>query len=250
MAASHSSLNQPTPPRSGIAEKKPSLLESLPGARVTRMAALEGSVGSSPPRGSNGNSNGASAVQSARSKRLGTSDDSPTGAGAVGMTSASKRDKSTSDGLDESSPESGGYSSGEGGVASQSEQMDSFKDYYSSDEIHANDQVSVLWAYQPRANDEFELERGDMLRVVGIWDDGWATGVRINQRAENWDPERKTQRDSGVSGGTGPDDSPPQNGEVKAFPVSPCKSLHPSGSRLTCSPARVRLFATALAQNH
>lgn len=47
-----------------------------------------------------------------------------------------------------------------------------FQDYYSQDDIHPNDKVAVLWAYQPRAVDEFDLDRGDMLKVVGIWDDG------------------------------------------------------------------------------
>ena len=54
----------------------------------------------------------------------------------------------------------------------QSEQLPYFKDYYSSDDIHPGDKVSTLWAYSPRAPDEFELVRGDMLKVVGIWDDG------------------------------------------------------------------------------
>jgi hypothetical protein len=95
-----------------------------------------------------------------------------------------------------------------------------FKDYYSQDEIHPNDKVSVLWAYQPRAGDEFELERGDMLKVVGIWDDGWATGVRISERAEDYDGKNRAQRDSGVSNGSGRRGSSPQpSGEIKAFPL-------------------------------
>lgn len=56
--------------------------------------------------------------------------------------------------------------------SSQSEQLPYFKDYYSSGDIHPGDRVSTLWAYTPRAPDEFELERGDMLKIVGIWDDG------------------------------------------------------------------------------
>jgi hypothetical protein len=34
---------------------------------------------------------------------------------------------------------------------------------------------------------KFELDRGEMLRVIGIWDDGWATGVRLPERAEDQD---------------------------------------------------------------
>jgi hypothetical protein len=123
----------------------------------------------------------------------------------------------------DSSPHSdsnGQYSSPEGVNSGQSEQLAAFKDYYSTDEIHPNDKVSVLWAYQPRAGDEFELERGDMLKVVGIWDDGWATGVRIDDRAEDYDGKHKVQRDSGVSNGSAArSQSPPPTGEIKAFPL-------------------------------
>ncbi|KAA8571044.1 hypothetical protein EYC84_000409 [Monilinia fructicola] len=68
--------------------------------------------------------------------------------------------------------------------------------------------------------DEFTLERGDMLKVVGIWDDGWATGVMINERADEWDEKRKMQRDSGVSNTSGRREiSPNVSGEIKAFPL-------------------------------
>lgn len=105
----------------------------------------------------------------------------------------------------------------EGMASQQSEQLPFFKDYYSQDEIHPDDRVAVLWAYQPRAGDEFELERGDMLKVVGIWDDGWATGLRLNDRAEDWDDRAREQRDSGLSGQKPP--TPPPNGDIKAFPL-------------------------------
>jgi hypothetical protein len=103
----------------------------------------------------------------------------------------------------------------------QSEQLPFFKDYYSQDDIHPGDRVAVLWAYQPRANDEFALERGDMLKVVGIWDDGWATGTMLDERADEWEARRQAQRDSGVSNtsGRGRDVSPPGSGEIKAFPL-------------------------------
>lgn len=92
----------------------------------------------------------------------------------------------------------------------QSEQLPYFKDYYSQDDIHPGDKVSTLWAYQPRANDEFALERGDMLKVVGIWDDGWATGVMIKERADEWDAQRE-----GKASGS----STVVSGEIKAFPL-------------------------------
>ena len=197
----HYSLNQPTPPRSGEKKIFEPQFNPLPGARVTRMTAVEGSISESSPETGNGLSN-----------NDGTS---PESFGQPGPASAAvpPRSKSRNQSPDES-PE---YSSP--GGPSDSEQMPFFKDYYSSEEIHPGDEVSTLWAYVPRANDEWELERGDMLTIVGIWDDGWATGVRINTRADEWEP-RNTQRDSGVSGGSRPDDSPSSQGEVKAFPVS------------------------------
>lgn len=126
-----------------------------------------------------------------------------------------------SDSQQGSSPGSGGdFSSPEGVASGQSEQLPFFKDYYSNDDIHPGDKVSALWAYQPRAGDEFELERGDMLKVVGIWDDGWATGVRIDDRAEDYEGKHKLQRDSGVSNGTANrEDSATPLGEIKAFPL-------------------------------
>jgi hypothetical protein len=123
-----------------------------------------------------------------------------------------------------SSPNYG--SSPEGMASGQSEQMSHFKDYYSSDDIHPGDLVATLWAYQPRAGDEWDLERGDMLKVVGIWDDGWATGYKLSQKADDWEARRNPNRDSGVSNGSnrpqvaspGTDEVP--DGEIKAFPVS------------------------------
>jgi hypothetical protein len=101
--------------------------------------------------------------------------------------------------------------------------MSHFKDYYSIEDIHTGDVVATLWAYQPRANDEWDLERGDMLKVVGIWDDGWATGYKLRERAEDWDVRRNPNRDSGVSNGSTSRQvaaGPVPDGEIKAFPVS------------------------------
>lgn len=136
---------------------------------------------------------------------------------AMGMIGARKRESPGSN--QESSPSSNDFSSPEGVASGQSEQLPFFKDYYSNDDIHPGDKVSVLWAYQPRAGDEFELERGDMLKVVGIWDDGWATGVRVHDRAEDFESKEKPQRDSGVSNGSRREDSPTPSGEIKAFPL-------------------------------
>ena len=105
-------------------------------------------------------------------------------------------------------------------TSGQSEQLSYFRDYYSQDDIAAGDKVAVLWAYSPRAGDEFELDRGEMLKVIGIWDDGWATGVRLAERAEDYDISHREQRDSGVSSGSQrPGPSPAPSGEIKAFPL-------------------------------
>lgn len=187
--------------------------ETLPaGARVHQMTALEGASSngelSSPVAGAGGYGSGFD--ETPESQRSGL------GAAAVGKRGGSLRE-------DHSSPGSGEeYSSPEGLASGQSEQMSHFKDYYSQDDIRPNDTVAVLWAYQPRANDEWELERGDMLKVVGIWDDGWATGVKLRERAEEWEARRQGNRDSGVSNGSSRrpmSTEPIPDGEIKAFPV-------------------------------
>lgn len=214
-------FNQPSPSRQGPVQQMTYTNgrttqgpEVLPvGARVHQMAALEGASSngeqSSPIAGGGYGSSGYD--DTPESQRTGL------GAAAVGKRGGSLPE-------DHSSPGSGEeYSSPEGLASGQSEQMSHFKDYYSQDDIRPNDTVAVLWAYQPRANDEWELERGDMLKVVGIWDDGWATGVKIRERAEEWEARRQGNRDSGVSNGSTRrpmSTEPVTDGEIKAFPVS------------------------------
>ena len=229
-------FNQPTPQRKGgpgmIMTPPGANTQSLPpdygpqpGGRVARMSALEGSSSESPAYGAVG------AIAGEKGRYGDTSDsdaynDTPESRNQRAVPTAGKRGGSLSSqsvlgALDDpSSPNTEGQiSSPEGLTSGQSEQLPYFKDYYSSDEIHPNDKVACLWAYQPRAGDEFELERGDMLKVVGIWDDGWATGVRVNDRAEDYDPKQKLHRDSGVSGSSKRPDSPELSGELKAFPL-------------------------------
>jgi len=239
-------FNQPTPPRkgpimaynpAGPTTTTPEGYEVLPGGRIARMSALEGHSGESPPRGDMavGAAVGAGAGYAAGRRRnhdQSSSDeygDSPTSAtaGVLRPPPAGKRNGSLSSGSalgdDPNTPHSGSggdMSSPQGMASQQSEQLASFKDYYSQDEIHPGDKVATLWAYQPRAGDEFALERGDMLKVVGIWDDGWATGVLIDERADDWELKHNPQRDSGVSNTSGRrDDSPAASGEIKAFPL-------------------------------
>lgn len=221
----------PPPPRNGVQGMQqtqtllpPNPYEVLPGGRVARMSALQGpSAGDTAPRMS-----GTASRRGYDTSDSEPYDDSPGSDNKMKGPATGKRDASLSSNSvfpigQDSSPNSnsnGQYSSPDGVNSGQSEQLAAFKDYYSSGEIHPNDKVSVLWAYQPRAGDEFELERGDMLKVVGIWDDGWATGVRIDDRAEEYDGKHKLQRDSGVSNGSGARaQSPPPSGEIKAFPL-------------------------------
>lgn len=225
----------------GATTTTPEGYEVLPGGRIARMSALEGHSGDSPPRGAalaTGAAAGAAAGYGAGRKRQTDRNssssefgDSPVSQGVGGVLRpppAGRRNGSLSSNsvLGEGDPHSpvsgsgGDMSSPQGLASQQSEQLAFFKDYYSQDEIHPGDKVATLWAYQPRASDEFALERGDMLKVVGIWDDGWATGVMIDERADDWDAKRNAQRDSGVSNTSGRrDESPAASGEIKAFPL-------------------------------
>ncbi|KAJ2905401.1 hypothetical protein MKZ38_005499 [Zalerion maritima] len=244
-------LNQPSPARMGrppstaMSQKghasSPSGTgyEVLPGGRIARMSALEGHSGDSPSRhaaleggAAAGAAVGYAAARSRRGDDHSSSDgygDSPESerAGVLRPPPTNiRRTGSLSSGSmlagdDPQSPGSaGGMSSPQGIASQQSEQLPFFKDYYSSDDVHPGDRVAVLWAYQPRAADEFALERGDMLKVVGIWDDGWATGVLMDENTEDWEVRRQAQRDSGVSNTSGRrDESPPVSGEIKAFPL-------------------------------
>ena len=180
------------------------------GARVHHLSALEGTSSSgehSSPIGAGGYKAGGTFDDTPESQRTGL---------AVGA--LPKRGGSMS--ADGSSPRTGeDFSSPEGIASGDSEAMSHFKDYYSQDDIRSGDAVSTLWAYQPRAQDEWELERGDMIKVVGIWDDGWATGVKIKDRAEDW-RARNENRDSGVSNGSRQAASIAEaDDEIKAFPL-------------------------------
>lgn len=165
-------------------------------------------------------------------------DDSPDSGRSHGLGAGvlPKRQASLSD--NESSPKTGeSLSSPDGMNSGHSEQMSHFKDYYSQDDVRPGDLVTTLWAYQPRANDEWELDRGDMLKVVGIWDDGWATGVKLRERAEEWEARRSANRDSGVSNGSSravmagsTPESTESDGEIKAFPVSSTEIMFPAAN--------------------
>ncbi|CVK89529.1 hypothetical protein LB506_006773 [Fusarium annulatum] len=244
-------FNQPSPARQGgttMAQAAPSAApqgyEVLPGGRIARMSALEGHSGDSPShhRDTSSAAGGIGAVGTYPRRDHSSSDEftssppsSETRGGVLRPPPTKPRrhgSLSSSSALGSSVPQSpssaGGFSSPQGVASQQSEQLPFFKDYYSQDDIHPGDRIAVLWAYQPRATDEFALERGDMLKVVGIWDDGWATGVMLNERADEWEARRQAQRDSGVSNASGRrDSSPAAEGEIKAFPlVCVCRPEH------------------------
>jgi hypothetical protein len=63
----------------------------------------------------------------------------------------------------------------------------SFRDAYSGTALRAGDLVAAVWAYQPQTADEFALERGDMIEIVKIWQDGWATGRFSSDRVDAWE---------------------------------------------------------------
>ncbi|KAK3678005.1 hypothetical protein LTR78_002100 [Recurvomyces mirabilis] len=207
--------------RDGARDQERAGLAVLPGGRVARMSALEGTSSSE-------NDTGRYAPLGYGGYRKSTSDEeeTPDSRGMLSAAPLPKRSGSLSSGsqlaivgAEDSSPNSqNDFTSPES--QGQSERLGFFKDYYSQDEIRAGDLVSTLWAYEPRAADEFDLERGDMVKVMGIWDDGWATGVRVRQKAENWRAEDKAQRDSGMSSGSSrTPGSSNGEGEVKAFPL-------------------------------
>ncbi|KAI5463263.1 hypothetical protein BGZ63DRAFT_352859 [Mariannaea sp. PMI_226] len=232
-------FNQPTPARQGPAMAQanpnaPTGYEVLPGGRIARMSALEGHSGDSPSHHRDDSSNtGIGYVSSGRRRGDNSSSDefgeTPEPENRIGILRPPPNPRrngslSSSSILGSSVPQSptsaGGFSSPQGMTSQQSEQLPFFKDYYSSEDIHPSDRVAVLWAYQPRATDEFSLDRGDMIKVVGIWDDGWATGILLNEKAEEWEIRRQAQRDSGVSNTSGRRDSSPiGEGEIKAFPL-------------------------------
>lgn len=242
---SGSVFNQPTPARKGqtgmaynpavASQQTPEGYEVLPGGRIARMSALEGHSGDSPPRGGMGAVVGGAAAGYAGGRRRhheqSSSDEyspaSINNGGVLRPPPTGRRTGSLSSNsvLGEGDPQSPISGSGDnmssplGMTSQQSEQLAFFKDYYSQDEIHPGDKVATLWAYQPRAGDEFALERGDMLKVVGIWDDGWATGILIDEKADDWEAKKNAQRDSGVSNTSGRRTSPEASGEIKAFPL-------------------------------
>ena len=87
----------------------------------------------------------------------------------------------------------------------ESEQPPFPKDHYSDDQIFSENLIEVIWGFQARAADELTLERGQVLKVLRLWEDGWATGLMYPARAESLTDGEHKELFEGV---------------VKAFPLT------------------------------
>ncbi|QSL65976.1 hypothetical protein MERGE_003113 [Pneumocystis wakefieldiae] len=67
----------------------------------------------------------------------------------------------------------------------------SMKDYYSDHQITRNTEVIALYIYEPKMPDEMVLERGDIIHVVSVWDDGWCSGIKIG-KLDNFNTKKNT----------------------------------------------------------
>jgi hypothetical protein len=119
-------------------------------------------------------------------------------------------------------------------------------DHYSTNAIVAQSEVVALWSYTPRLQDEMALERGDVVRIENLYDDGWALGRKLKTKVWDLTDDRSTTRDSGIGTsqressstahrlstdsppgdppGTsrsdkGKDKEPSEAGSIKAFPM-------------------------------
>lgn len=130
-----------------------------------------------------------------------------------------------------------------GTEASEAASVSVVADHYSTNAIHPQSDVVALWSYSPRLQDEMALERGDVVRIENLYDDGWALGRKMKTKVwDLTDVERSTERDSGIgtshreSGSTahrtslerppttsrsdkGKEKEIPEAGSIKAFPM-------------------------------
>lgn len=161
------------------------------------------------------------------------------GAAAVGAAAASrggsgngKRGSRTSTTLSTLSP---------GGTElSEAASVSVIADHYSTNAIVQQSDVVALWSYTPRLADEMALERGDVVRIENLYDDGWGLGRKLKTKIWDLPEERSTERDSGIGtshrasssttyrGSTegrpetsdkGKEKEIAENGSVKAFPM-------------------------------
>ena len=115
------------------------------------------------------------------------------GASSRGGNNGGKRGSRTSTTLSSMSP----AATSEGG--SEAASVSVVSDHYSTNQIVRQSDVVALWSYMPRLADEMALERGDVVRIENLYDDGWALGRKLKTKI--WDlggDERSTERDSGI----------------------------------------------------
>ncbi|KTW32707.1 uncharacterized protein T551_00192 [Pneumocystis jirovecii RU7] len=73
----------------------------------------------------------------------------------------------------------------------------SIKDYYSDHQITRNTEVVALYMYEPKMPDEMTLERGDIIYVVSVWDDGWCSGIKIG-KMDNFNSKRNSISENSI----------------------------------------------------
>ena len=71
-------------------------------------------------------------------------------------------------------------------------------DHYSTNAIVPQSEVVALWSYTPRLQVEMALERGDVVRIENLYDDGWALGRKLKVKVWDLPDDRSTTRDSGI----------------------------------------------------
>ncbi|KDQ14489.1 hypothetical protein BOTBODRAFT_174683 [Botryobasidium botryosum FD-172 SS1] len=53
----------------------------------------------------------------------------------------------------------------------------------------STDRIQVLWTYTPTLSDELSIQAGDLVKLIGEFDDGWALcekgdGIKLSERKE------------------------------------------------------------------
>lgn len=85
-----------------------------------------------------------------------------------------------------------------GTEASEAASVSTVVDPYSLLPIHQQSDVAALWTYLPRMDDEMPLDRGDVVRIENLYDDGWALGRKLKTKIWDMVDDRSTERDSGI----------------------------------------------------
>ncbi|XP_055970547.1 E3 ubiquitin-protein ligase SH3RF3 [Sorex fumeus] len=102
----------------------------------------------------------------------------------------------------------------------------------------------ALYAYKPQKNDELELRKGEMYRVLEKCQDGWFKGTSLSTGLSGVFPGNYVTPVSRVPIGGGP---PPRNNSVGGSPLAKgmATTIHPGGGSLS-SPASASRSSLAL----